>query len=159
MLDIIENYSTTIVTIYQNVIRDYEYDLERLKEIQDEIQDIEHEIEFSPSKNMYAGYLLYKRIKELRVERRRCKEETELMKETYEFFKSQQGQAFKNKMQQLQGNARKIRKAQESRTYIPRQRNDLTIEGMTGGEHASFEDMLKEFKETKVSLQKGKLRK
>ena len=159
MLDIIENYSTTIVTIYQNVIRDYEYDLERLKEIQDEIQDIEHEIEFSPSKNMYAGYLLYKRIKELRVERRCCKEETELMKETYEFFKSQQGQAFKNKMQQLQGNARKIRKTQEGRTYTPRQRNDLTIEGMTGGEHASFEDMLKEFKETKVSLQKGKLRK
>lgn len=159
MLDIIENYSTTIVTIYQNVIRDYEYDLERLKEIQDEIQDIEHEIEFSPSKNMYAGYLLYKRIKELRVERRRCKEETELMKETYEFFKSQQGQAFKNKMQQLQGNARKIRKTQESRTYTPRQRNDLTIEGMTGGEHASFESMMKEFKETKVSLQKGKLRK
>ena len=88
-MDIIGNYSTTIVTIYQNVIKDYERDLERIEEIEDELQDIMHEIELSPSKNMYAGYLLYKRIRELRIERRRCKEQTELMKETYEFFKSQ----------------------------------------------------------------------
>lgn len=158
-MDIIGNYSTTIVTIYQNVIKDYERDLERIEEIQDELQDIMHEIELSPSKNMYAGYLLYKRIRELRIERRRCKEQTELMKETYEFFKSQQGQSFKNKMQQLQSGAAKIRKTQENRTYSPRQRGDLTIEGFTSSEHASFEDMMKEFKETKISIKNGKLRK
>lgn len=158
-MDIIANYSTTIVTIYQNVVKDYERDLERIEEIQDELQDIMHEIELSPSKNMYAGYLLYKRIRELRIERRRCKEQTELMKETYEFFKSQQGQSFKNKMQQLQSGAAKIRKTQENRTYTPRQRGDLTIEGLTSSEHASFEDMMKEFKETKISIKNGKLRK
>lgn len=158
-MDIIENYSTTVVTIFQNVVKDYERDLERIKEIEDELQDIFHEIELSPSKNMYAGYLLYKRVRELRIERRRCKEEAELMKETYEFFKSQQGQGFKNKMQQLQGNARKIRNVQEQRTYKPRQRDDLTIEGLTSSEHASFEDMMREFKETKVSMKKGKMRK
>lgn len=158
-MDIIENYSTTIVTIYQNVVKDYERDLERIKEIEDELQDIFHEIELSPSKNMYAGYLLYKRVRELRIERRRCKEEAELMKETYEFFKSQQGQGFKNKMQQLQGSARKLRDIQEKRTYKPRQRGDLTIEGFTSSEHASFEDMMKEFKETKVSIKNGKMRK
>jgi spore coat protein CotF len=108
---------------------------------------------------MYAGYLLYKRVRELRIERRRCKEETELMKETYDFFKSQQGQNFKHKIQQLQGNARKVRNMQEKRTYKPRQRTDLTIEGLTGGDHASFEDMIKKFNETKVTSQKGKLRK
>lgn len=158
-MDIIENYSTTIVTIYQNVIKDYERDLERIEEIQDELQDIMHEIELSPSKDMYNGYLLYKRMRELRIERRRCKEQTELMKETYEFFKSQQGQSFKNRMQQLQGNAAKLRKTQENRTYTPRQRSDLTIAGLTSGEHASFEDMMKEFKETKISIKNGKLRK
>ena len=158
-MDIIENYSTTVVTIFQNVVKDYERDLERIKEIEDELQDIFHEIELSPSRNMYAGYLFYKRIRELRIERRRCKEEVELMKETYEFFKSQQGQSFKNKMQALQGSARKIRNAQEQRTYKPRVRDDLTIEGLTSSEHASFEDMMKEFKETKVSMKNGKLRK
>lgn len=158
-MNIIENYSTTVVTIYQNVIKDYESGLERIKEIHDELQDIEHEIELSPSKNMYLGYLLYRRIRELRIERRRLKEETELMKETYEYFKSQQGQAFKNKLQQLQGNAAKLRKTQEARIYTPRQRNDLTIEGMTSSEQASFEDMMKEFKKTKVNIKNGKLRK
>lgn len=158
-MDIIENYSTTVVTIFQNVVKDYERDLERIKEIEDELQDLYHEIELSPSKNMYLGYLLYRRIRELRIERRRCKDETELMKETYEFFKSQQGQSFKNKMQQLQGSARKLRDVQEKRTYKPRIRDDLTIEGLTSSEHASFEDMMREFKETKVSIKNGKLRK
>lgn len=158
-MDIIENYSTTIVTIYQNVLRDYERDLERIEEIQGELQDIMHEIELSSPKDMYNGWLLYKRIRELRIERRRCKEQTELMKETYEFFKSQQGQNFKIKMQQLQSNAAKLRKTQESRTYAPRQRNDLTIGGITSSEQKSFEDMMKEFKETKISMKNGKLRK
>lgn len=158
-MNIIENYSSTIVTIYQNVIKDYETNLERIKEIEGELNDINHEIEFSSSKNMYLGYLLYRRIRELRIERRRCKEEVEVMKETYEYFKGQQGQGFKNKIQQLQGNARKVRNAQEQRTYTARQRDDLTIEGMTGGEQASFEDMIKEFNKTKVSLKNGKLRK
>ena len=158
-MNIIENYSTTLVTIYQNVIRDYEKGLERLDEIQGEIQDVLHEVELSPPKNMYLGYLLYKRLRELRIERRRLKEETELMKETYDYFKGQQGQAFKTRMQQLQGNAAKLRKTQESRTYRPRQRDDLTIEGMTSSEHASFEDMMKKFNETKVTTKNGKLRK
>lgn len=158
-MDIIENYSTTIVTIYQNVVKDYERDLERIEEIQGELQDIMHEIELSSPKDMYNGWLLYKRMRELRIERRRCKEQTELMKETYEFFKSQQGQNFKTKMQQLQSNAAKLRNVQEQRTYKPRQRDDLTIEGQTSSEHKSFEDMMKEFKETKVSMKNGKLRK
>ena len=158
-MDIIESYSTTIVTIFQNVVKDYERDLERIEEIQDELQDIMHEIELSSGKDMYSGYLLYKRIRELRIERRRCKEQTELMKETYEYFKSQQGQSFKNKMQQLQGNAAKLRKTQEARTYTPRQRDDLTIEGMTSSEQKTFEDMMSEFKKTKVNIKNGKLRK
>lgn len=158
-MDIIENYSTTVVTIFQNVVKDYERDLERIKEIEDELQDLYHEIELSPSKNMYLGYLLYRRIRELRIERRRCKDETELMKETYEFFKSQQGQNFKNKMQQLQGSARKLRDVQEKRTYKPRVRDDLTIEGLTSTKHDPFEEMLRDFKETKVTMKGGKLRK
>lgn len=158
-MDIIENYSTTIVTIYQNVVKDYERDLERIEEIQGELQDIMHEIELSSPKDMYNGWLLYKRIRELRIERRRCKEQTELMKETYEFFKSQQGQNFKTKMQQLQSNAAKLRNVQEQRTYKPRQRDDLTIEGQTSSEHKSFEEMIRDFNKTKVSMQGGKLRK
>ena len=158
-MNIVENYSTTVVTIFQNVIKDHERNLERIEEIQDELQDIMHEIELSSGKDMYSGYLLYRRIRELRIERRRCKEEVEIMKETYEYFRSQQGQAFKNKLQQLQSNAAKLRKTQEARTYTPRQRDDLTIEGMTSSEQASFEDMMREFNKTKISIKNGKPRK
>lgn len=158
-MNIVNNYSSTIVTIFQDVIRNYERNLEDIKRIEDELNDLSHEIELSSPKNMYQGYLLYKSIRELRIERRRCKEENELMKDMYEYFKGQQGQAFKNKIQQIQGNAAKLRETQEKRTYTPRQRNDLTITGETSTAHRPFEEMLKEFNKTKISSQNGKLRK
>ena len=158
-MNIINNYCSTIITIYQNVIQNYERDLDDIKRIEGELNDIMHEIELTNSKDMYHGYLLYKQIRELRIERRRCKEEVELLKDTYDYFKSQQGQAFKNKIQQLQGGAAKLREVQEHRTYTPRQRNDLTCTEQTSTAHKPFEEMLKEFNKTKVSSQKGKLRK
>ena len=87
-LNIVENYSTTIVTIYQNVIRDYEYDLEEIKRIEGELNDLMHEIELGTSRNVCQGYSLYKQIRDLRIERRRCKEEAEILKDMYEYFKS-----------------------------------------------------------------------
>ena len=158
-MNIINNYCSTIITIYQNVIQNYERDLDDIKRIEGELNDIMHEIELTNSKDMYHGYLLYKQIRELRIERRRCKEEVELLKDTYDYFNSQQGQAFKNKIQQLQGGAAKLREVQEHRTYTPRQTNDLTCTEQTSTAHKPFEEMLKEFNKTKVSSQKGKLRK
>ena len=158
-MNIINNYCSTIITIYQNVIQNYERDIDDIKRIEGELNDIMHEIELTNSKDMYHGYLLYKQIRELRIERRRCKEEVELLKDTYDYFNSQQGQTFKNKIQQLQGGAAKLREVQEHRTYTPRQRNDLTCTEQTSTAHKPFEEMLKEFNKTKVSSQKGKLRK
>ena len=158
-MNIMNNYCSTIITIYQNVIQNYERDIDDIKRIEGELNDIMHEIELTNSKDMYHGYLLYKQIRELRIERRRCKEEVELLKDTYDYFNSQQGQTFKNKIQQLQGGAAKLREVQEHRTYTPRQRNDLTCTEQTSTAHKPFEEMLKEFNKTKVSSQKGKLRK
>ena len=158
-MNIVENYSTTIVSVYNSVIKAYERDVERIDEIQGELQDIEHEIELSPNKNMYEGYILYKQIKDLRMERRRCKEEVEILKDMYEFFTSQVGKEFKNKIQRIQGDAAKLREVQERRVYTPRQRNDLTCTGKTSTAHKPFEELLKDFNKTKVTMQGGKLRK
>ena len=158
-MNIVENYSTTIVTIYQNVIKDYEYDLEEIKRIEGELNDLMHEIELGQSRNVCQGYSLYKQIRDLRIERRRCKEEAEILKDMYEYFKSQVGQEFKHKIQRLQGEAAKLREVQEHRTYTPRQRNDLTCTEQTSTAHKPFEEMLREFNKTKVSMQGGKLRK
>ena len=157
--NIVNNYSTTIVTIFQSVIETYERDLEIIKETQDELVDLEHEIELSAPKNMYQGYLLYKAIRDARIKRRTAKQEAELLKDMYEFFTSQNGQSFKNKIQNIQGNSKKLQTIQEARTYTPRQRNDLTIENKHSEESQNFEEMLAEFKKVKPHFKGGKLRK
>lgn len=159
MANIVNNYCSTMVTITSDVIKNYERNVEEIKRIEDELNDINHEIELSSPKDLYKGWLMYKTIRDLRIERRRRKEEVELMKDMYEYFKSQPGQAFKNKIQQIQGSAAKLREIQEHRTYKPRQRDDLTCTGETSTAHKPFEDMLREFKETKVTTRGGKLRK
>lgn len=159
MANIINNYSSTIVTIYQDVVRNYEHNLEVIKQCEESLNDVNHEIELSDDKDLYKGYLMYREIRELRRTRRQAKQENELMKDTYDYFMSSQGQAFKNKVQQLQGGARKIEEAQQRRTYVPRQKKDLTIADRTCETKPSFEQMLADFNKNKASMKNGKLRK
>lgn len=159
MANIINNYSSTIVTIFQDVVKNYEHNLEVIKQCEESINDVNHEIELSDDKDLYKGYLMYKEIRELRRVRRQAKQENELMKDTYDYFMSPQGQAFKNKVRQLQGDARKIEDAQQKRTYVPRQKKDLTIVDRTCETKPTFEKMLADFKKDKVSMKNGKLRK
>lgn len=157
--NIVNNYSTTIVTIYQDVIRNYERNIEIIKQAEDELNDLYHEAELSEPKDMYKGYLIYKAIRDTRIRRRTAKEENELLSDMYDYLKSPTGQSFKSKIQSIQGNAVRVRTAQESRTYQPRQRTDLTITDKHSNANKPFEQMLKEFNQTKVSMQNGKLRK
>lgn len=158
-MNIIERYSTTVVSIFQEVINNYERNLDIIKQAEEELTDLEHEIELSAPKDMYKGYLAYKEIRNVRIRRRKAKEENELLKDMYEYFKGQNAQSFKNKIQQIQGNSVKLRDVQEHRAYIPRQRNDLTITNHTSVAHKPFEEMLSDFNKIKVSTQNGKLRK
>lgn len=159
MANIVNNYSSTIVTIFQDVIRTYENNIETIKQAEGELTDLEHEIELSNPKNARDGYKIYKELREIRIKRRTAKDENQLLQDMYDYFKSQQGQSFKSKLQQIQGTAAKIENAQSCRTYTPRQRNDLSITDKTCETIKPFEEMLKEFNQTKVSMQGGKLRK
>ena len=159
MVNIVNTYASTISTIYSEVIKKYECDLEIIKQTEDELQDLMHEIELSVPKNAVQGYKLYKEIRELRIKRRTAKNEVELLKDMYEYFTSQNGVNFKNKIQNIQGNAKKLQTIQEARTYTPRQRNDLTIENKHSEESQNFEEMLAEFKKVKPHFKGGKLRK
>ena len=159
MPNIVNNYSSTIITIYQDVIKTYENNQKTIKEIEEELNDVNHEIELSAPKDMYKGYMLYKTIRELRLKRRCAKEENELMEEMYNYITSQSGIEFKNRMQKIQGHSINICKKQENRTYVPRQRNDLTITDQTCKAYKPFEEMLRDFNKTKITMQGGKLRK
>ena len=159
MANIVNNFSSNIITIFQEVIKNYERNLEIIKETEGELNDLSHEIELSSPKDMYKGYLAYKAIRETRIRRRTAKEENEVLKDMYDYFQSPQGQAFKNKIQSIQSNSMKLRTAQEARTYQPRQREDLTIVNKHSNENKSFESMLKDFNKSKAYMKGGKLRK
>ncbi|MDD5980174.1 MAG: hypothetical protein PUC23_03580 [bacterium] len=157
--NIVNNYASTIVTIFADVVKNYERNLEIIKQAEDELNDLSHEIELSSPKDMYKGYLVYKEIRDIRIRRRIAKEENELLKDMYDYFISPNGQTFKGKIQSIQGNSVKIRNSQEQRTYRPRQRNDLTITDKHTVVNKPFEELLNEFNKNKVHMKNGKMRK
>lgn len=159
MANIVNNYSSTIVTIFKDVVKNYEANIDIIKQAEDELNDLYHEAELSNPKDMYQGYLVYKAIRETRIRRRTAKEENELLKDIYDYFQSPQGQSFKSKIQSIQGNSVKLRATQEARTYKPRQRDDLTITDHHSSANKPFEEMLKDFNKNKAKMQGGKLRK
>lgn len=157
--NIVNNYCSTVVTIYQDVKKNYENNIEIIKQSEEELNDLYHECELADPKDMYKGWKMYKAIRDTRIRRRQAKQENEILKDMYDYLCSPAGQTFKTKMQSIQGSAVKIQNAQESRTYQPRQRNDLTITDKHSTATKPFEEMLKDFNQTKVSVQNGKLRK
>ena len=159
MPNIVGDYSTTIIDIFKDVVTRYENNLDIIKQTEDEINDINHEIELSSPKDMYHGYLLYKTLRELRVRRRQAKDENEILSEMYCYITSQNGIEVKTKMQKIHGHAVDTERKLNNRSYCPRQRSDLTITDVSPVSNKPFEQLMKEFKETKVTTKKGKLRK
>ena len=146
------------MTIYQDVVKTYERNLEIIKQAEDELNDLYHECELSAPKDMYKGYLMYKEIREVRIRRRIAKNENELLKDIYDYLTSQNGQAFKSKIQSIQGNSVRLKTTQEQRTYQPRQRNDLTISDKPPSSNKPFEEMMSEFNKSKAYMKGGKMR-
>jgi hypothetical protein len=157
--NIVNNYCSTFIQIANDVVKKYESNVEVIKQTEEELTDVYHEIELGKPQDMYGGYKLYKQVKDLRMRRRQAKDENDLLKDMYEYIKSQPGQSFKSKMQSIQGNSVKVYEAQSRRTYTPRQRNDLTITDRTCEVNRPFEDLMRDFKKDKVTMQGGKLRK
>lgn len=157
-MNIVNQYASTIVTIYQDVINTYERNLEIIKQAEEELNDLYHECELANPKDMYKGYLIYKEIRDVRIRRRTAKNENELLKDMYDYFMCQNGQAFKGKIQSIQGNSVRLKTLQEQRTYQPRQRNDLTIVDKHADTNKSFEDMMSNFNKNKSYMRNGKMR-
>lgn len=157
--NIVNSYCSSIIQMYQSVIVNYELNQDIIRQTEGETQDLLHELELSDPKNAKDGYLIYKQLREVRQRRRLAKDENKLLQNMYDYFKTQQGQSFKKEIQKIQGNAAKEYEQQEKRQYIPRQRDDLTIADHTCNAHRPFEELMKDFKQTKIYAEKGKLRK
>lgn len=159
MSNIVNNYSTVIIDIFKDVVNNYERNIEIIKQTEGELLDLEHEIELSEPKNARDGYKIYKELRDVRIRRRQAKNENELLKEMYEYITSQSEQEFKSRMQKIQGHSINVCNKQDNRVYSPRQRNDLTITNETACAVKPFEELLRDFNKTKVTMQSGKMRK
>ena len=157
--NIVNNYCSTLIQIVTDVVKRYEDNEATIKQTEEELNDVYHEIELGKDQDLYGGYKLYRQVKDLRIKRRQAKDENALLKDMYDYIKSQQGQSFKSKIQSIQGSSVKVYEAQSRRTYNPRQRSDLTITNKTCEVNRPFEDLMREFKKEKVTMQGGKLRK
>lgn len=157
--NIVNNYSSTIIQIFNDVVKRFENNIDIIKQTENSLTDIEHEIELGKNQDLYGGYKLYKQIKDLRMTRRQAKDENAILQDMYDFIKSQNGQSVKNKIQSIQSNSAKVYETQSKRIYTPRAMTNLTITDKTCDVNRPFEDLLREFNKTKITTQNGKLRK
>ena len=95
----------------------FERDQEVLDQTEREIQDILHYMEMSSNKKRQDGFNIYKRLTEARRERRRCKNEIELLHPVYELF---HGTKLLDQLSQLQGSCRIVKESIDNRIYNPR---------------------------------------
>lgn len=121
----VEMYVDSINSIFTDISNTYNNSIEEIKEVEQSLMDLLHEIELSSDKDMYQGYLLYKEIKALRIRRRQAKERVELLKGMYDFVNGNQVAQIKNTLGQLKGNSKKTLSHQNNRVYSARQRDDL----------------------------------
>lgn len=98
----------------REMVTRYEGNKQRLIEIEGEQQDLLHYIEISPFKKVSDGYKLYRKLAELRRERRALKNENDLLQPMYDAFHQPD---ILNKLSKVQGDVSKVHEAIDGRVY------------------------------------------
>lgn len=101
----------------KGMVSKYEYNKQRIFEIQNELEDLYHYIEISSYKTVPTGYKLYRKMAELRRERRACKNENDLLKPIYDYFHATE---VLNKLSHVQGDCGICKETIDARTYAVR---------------------------------------
>ena len=103
------------VATMKDMISRYHEGRRKISSLEAEMQDILHFIEMGKDKDIQKGFKLYKRLQEIRKERRRCKNEVELLAPVFEAFNE------KNLMSQLESLADecdRTKKFIDGRSYV-----------------------------------------
>ena len=117
---------------FVNLINEIETKMNTLceeeRKINDEINDILHEIEFSIF-DASGGYMLSKELKNLRSKRREIKKEKELLSHVQQFYNNNKNLPIT--LFKTLSTVKKAHKTQQERKYYPRSRYDLKISQAT----------------------------
>ena len=109
----IRNFCASI----RNMLSRYQYCKEQFSLLENEMQDLLHFIEMAADKNANLGFKLYKRLAEIRRERRVCQNELDLLQPIYDAFG---GGEKLNVLAQIQGACRTTKQAIDGRAYTVR---------------------------------------
>lgn len=90
---------------------------QRITEIETELVDLEHYIEIEDYKPVPKGYSLYRKMAELRRERRACKNENDMLQSIYDYFHATD---VLNKLTAVQGQCSRVKSAVDMRVYTVR---------------------------------------
>ena len=101
----------------REMISRYEGNKIRFNELENEMQDLLHYIEMAGDKNANAGYKLYKRLAEVRRQRRAYQNEIDLLQPIYDNFKDTD---LLNILAEVQGKCGTARKQIDGRAYTVR---------------------------------------
>ena len=96
-------------------------------EVINKIKRMCDEIELSKDCNMYEGYMLYKKLRDVLRNRREMKDENEMLFYLFDAFNKMP--AFKNALVNAHRNIKRKQRELDERKYSPRVRDDLTIAG------------------------------
>ena len=105
------------VSSVKDMLARYEGNKTRIFEIEAELNDLEHYMEIGSFKNVPDGYKLYRKLAELRRERRACKNENDLLQPIYEHFHATE---VLNRLTIVQGEVTKCKDAIDARVYTVR---------------------------------------
>jgi hypothetical protein len=120
-----EEACTGLLKIFGDIPELYEQNFEIVNRCDKETQDLLHEIELSENQSTAGAYRLYKALRDVRRERRRAKEENELLQPLVDALKQQE--TFRLKLYKVHDRIKELARQQSERTYTPRVREDLTI--------------------------------
>ena len=109
---------TDFLEFCRNVKSRYEGNAEEIGAREAELGDLEHYMELHSDLDCKGGYALYKKMRETRRERRKCKNEMELLRPMYDWLE-QNGDAL-NRLTIALGDTRRKAEVIDSRKYMSR---------------------------------------
>ena len=101
----------------KEMVKKYDTNTARIAELEDQMQDVMHFMEMAKPKNVPTGYKLYKKLTDIRKERRACKNENDLLKPVYDMF---HGTKLLDQLSYVQGECGKAKKTIDGRAYSVR---------------------------------------
>ena len=101
----------------KEMVKRYDANVTRIAELEDQMQDVMHFMEMAKPKNVPSGYKLYKKLTDIRKERRACKNENDLLKPVYDMF---HGTKLLDQLSYVQGECGKAKKTIDGRAYSVR---------------------------------------